>query len=291
MFLCGGIPDVYHESFRRRARKEMTGHYFASRPLRAESSREYVITEQHLDELFETLTAEADAHPSCFDDGLGVIFLLRPWEQGYGLIESFFPFALCNLVPTSDRPVRRGSEARRIANNQIADIFAAARNLIEPCRVVTSDLRSRERRTPLLLPIRHFDASSFSELLGNLSANLKDERNPKQYLHDQCAEFERSFPFKRKNRTTSHFVNDEGVSFVATRVPHGQRWAANDASHDAECYFNASLRLGGGTSASAHYDCTRGRGPYKGTFKNCHDQEDDYTGKPHLNVYSNDFIR
>lgn len=292
MFLCGGIPFDYYEHFQGRARKQMREHYFAGCPLYTDSSRSYRITKQHIDDLFDTLTAEVRARPNCLENGLGVIFLLRPWENGDGLFEAFFPFALCTLVYADNRSLQSGARVSSVANDQISDIFAAAKNLIAPCRILTTELRSRRKRTPLLLPVRHFDSDSLFGLLRNLWTNLKNQPNPKQYLRDQCVEFEKKFPFEKSGKRSGRFVNGKRVSFVAPgRALHGRQWNVDDTGHNAECHFNAALRLGGGSSTNIHYDCTRGRGSYSGNFKNCHDQSQYYKGSPHLNVYSNDFIR
>lgn len=58
-----------------------------------------------------------------------------------------------------------------------------------------------------------------------------------------------------------------------------------------ECLFNGLLRIGGAIRDGFHYDCTRSGGKYAGDFANCHNEIISKAGKPHLNVYPNDYIR
>jgi hypothetical protein len=61
--------------------------------------------------------------------------------------------------------------------------------------------------------------------------------------------------------------------------------------HNEVCFLNARVRLGGFYADGFHYDCMRRKARYEGRFANCHNVEANYTGRPHLNVYPNDYIR
>lgn len=292
MILCGGVPDVYVERFRTRSRTERPEHYFATRPLRPDASGRYFLNDQHKDELLQTLESEVDNQTGILNDGLGVILVLRPWETIGSFADDFFPFALCAVVQMSGRPISKGREARITANQITSDILVVADKLYRTCKLMTSELQSRRRRTPILLPIRHFNSEELTNLLLEIWKNLYTQDDKAEYILGRCSEFEKKHQFLPSRKGGGFFVNDRGIQFRSPRrALHGFRRHVKEKDHKADCFYNAALRLGGGISSSVHYDCTRNGKEYSGCFLNCHDAKDYYEGKPHLNVYSNDFIR
>lgn len=155
MFLFGGIPDIYYVRFLERARAILADDYFTGLPLHASSERTYSLDRQYCEELVKTLVAYAEERPACLDHGLGVVLLLREWERGR-FETDFWPFALCRSEYIKQRISRNGQEARHVANKYADAAISTATKLRKPVRALTSEFETRLRRTPLLLPLRHF---------------------------------------------------------------------------------------------------------------------------------------
>lgn len=291
MFLFGGIPEIYHARFLSRARREIDNAEFTSLPL-YEKNGTYSIDREYCEELVNTLTAYSENHQWCLDEGLGVVLLQRDWEKES--CELFFwPFALCESIKLSKPLYRRGEAAKQVANIYAASAISAAKRLRKGIGALTTEFSTRLRRTPLLLPIRRFGSDHLVTLLSSTGEAIKGDHVPSDVIKDACLDFERKHPYAKAGMRQGRFENLAGVEFVAPGRAdhHGRRALKVGNGHNEACYLNARLRLGGAFADGFHYDCTRQRRAYSGIFGNCHDAEASYTGRPHLNVYPNDFIR
>jgi hypothetical protein len=229
--------------------------------------------------------------PKALENGLAVLMLLRPWEKG-GLSKFFFPFALYTEVNTADIPVRDGMRAKIIANSQAVKIIDTANSMIKPTRAIKAEIEERLKRSPILLPLRHFASDELAELLITIGEGIKEQVNPKCWISDKCREFERIFPFKKTGGKQGQFSNRNGINFTMPgRALHGEKGFVSGNGHNDMCFLNGKLRLGGPIADGFHYDCTAGGNCHSGNFCNCHDENDQYKGNPHLNIYSNDYIR
>jgi hypothetical protein len=293
MILFGGIPDIYYERLRERALIELAEHKFTGVPLRASAAGRYAINRQYCEELIRTLVAFIQGRPSCLERGLGVVLILRAWEQNR--FESLFlPFALCKSVAINVSIRTSGEGAKRSANGYASHALSAAKRLSKPLAAMTSEFETRLRRTPLLLPIRHFASEHLIALVVDTLRGMNDSSNPSEKIRELCNRFETFHPYRKGGRRQGYFSSRAGVDFVAPgrQIFHGTRVQGIPEGHNEGCYLNARVRLGGFYSDGGfHYDCTRAGASHAGTFKNCHDAEAAYVGRPHLNVYPNDFIR
>ena len=292
MLLVGGIPDIYFGRFNDLARKELGGINFTGLPLEPLKDGRYEINQNYCEELIKTLVAYVEGRPNCLSKGLGVVLLRRAWERNR-FENSFFPFALCKVVDVTE-PIRESLEGVKRAANIYANVaFAAARQLQGPVRTLTTVFDTKLRRTPLLLPLRHFKSDHLLPLLSEAQATIVDARSPAEAVNQACKRFLRQHPFTQHGRG-GIFTSKDHVEFKAPGRDnfHGRRAiASRGQGHDERCFLNARVRLGGYFVDGFHYDCTRGEFNYCGTFSNCHSAISSYTGRPHLNVYPNDFIR
>jgi hypothetical protein len=121
---------------------------------------------------------------------------------------------------------------------------------------------------------------------------VKSAAIPTDAIMAACGRFEEDHPFQKDGRG-GIFESPKGVKFKSPPRDqfHGKRSNQKTPEHADSCFLNARVRLGGFFADGFHYDCTRGKSAYSGRFKNCHKAEADYAGRPHLNVYPNDFIR
>ena len=188
---------------------------------------------------------------------------------------------------------KRGEAAKQVANIYAASAISAAKRLRKGIGALTTEFSTRLRRTPLLLPIRRFGSDHLVTLLSSTGEAIKGDHVPSDVIKDACLDFERKHPYAKAGMRQGRFENLAGVEFVAPGRAdhHGRRALKVGNGHNEACYLNARLRLGGAFADGFHYDCTRQRRAYSGIFGNCHDAEASYTGRPHLNVYPNDFIR
>ncbi|MGH6848593.1 MAG: hypothetical protein ACREC0_14525 [Methylocella sp.] len=292
MLLVGGIPDIYHGRFKDRARKVLTGINFTSLPLEPLKGRRYEINQIYCEELIKTLVAYVESRPNCLDKGLGVVLLRRAWEKNR-FENCFFPFALCNVMDVTEPIRERGEGINRAANIYAEAAFSAARQLQGPVQTLTTTFDTKLRRTPLLLPLRRFDSHHLLTLLSEAQATIVHAPSPAEAIDVACKRFVREHPFTLRGRG-GIFENRDRVKFKAPGREnfHGRReTVSRGQGHDERCFLNSKVRLGGYFVDGFHYDCTRGESSYCGTFNNCHDATTFYKGRPHLNVYPDDFIR
>lgn len=255
------------------------------------SDRTYTIDQTYCTDLVGTLVSYVEGRPKCLDRGLGVVLVLREWEKASPFEASFWPFALCNAIHV-DPETSRKSAAHHAANAYATAAIDAAQQLRKPVAALTTEFEKRLRRTPLLLPIRHFGSQYLYDLIVEIRDNVKTSPNPTKAIWTACQRFETAHPYKKHNSGGS-FVSAKGVRFAAPgrNIFHGARRTKRLEDHQETCFLNARIRLGGFYADGFHYDCTCGDDPHKGYFPDCHDREDWYAGRPHLNVFPSDFIR
>jgi hypothetical protein len=266
------------------------GHHFTLLPLR-KSSNGFVVTHEYCDQFLETASKYVEGRHECIINGVGTIFFLRQGENDV-FRQKFHIFSLYTSVRTN-RPLTASNENfRHSANEQIDSILAAARALIPSARAISQEVTTRMQRTPLLLPLRHFGSKELYRLIDDIESQIKNQTDPQAYIHARCREFEQTFPFERSRRGGGRFQSPSGVDFAAPgRDLHGAPRRNVAGPHAALCHLTAVARLGGPIRSGFHYDCTKGSSAYIGSFPDCHSEIKKYTGKPHLNVYPNDFIR
>ena len=292
MFLFGGIPNLYYERLKERAQTELRELLFTGVPLPPSGADNFAIDAQHCTKLILALVAYVQERPHCLDKGLGVVLVLRPWQQNR--FEAFFgPFGICAIARVDERIRRDGLAGRLAANKYVDHAFSAARYLLKPVRALTTEFEARLRRTPLLLPRRHFGSVQLDDLFRQVLEVVREAVNPTEAILSACNQFEKHHPYVKTGKKQGRFTNPEGTDFVAPgrQIFHGRRTDKIESDHNEHCFLNARVRLGGAFADGFHYDCSRGSGNYVGAFSNCHDVVGKYAGKPHLNVYPHDFIR
>lgn len=193
-----------------------------------------------------------------------------------------------------DEPLNaRGEAAKGVANVYASIALQSAKQIRKPVGAFAGELRDRLRRTPLLLPVRHFNSAHLTRLIEETCEAVRTASDPAQAIRQACNRFEEHHPFAKVGTRQGAFSNGAGVRFTAPGRQdfHGRRAARREGQHTDYCFLSARTRLGGPFQDGFHYDCTRGQANYSGRFRNCHGAADDYQGRPHLNIYPNDFIR
>jgi len=189
---------------------------------------------------------------------------------------------------------RSGNESRIEANIYAERAIDAATKLQRPLQAIAMEFRYRLRRTPLLLPVRHFNSPHLSQLLDETQRGIFAEINPVEFIRTACDRFlhVHPFTFRGRKKKTGSFDSPLGVRFTVTgrNIFHGTRRTDEGKGHTDTCFLAARIRLGGYFEGGFHYDCSRGTSKYCVKFRNCHDAESYYIGNPHLNVFPHDFI-
>ena len=214
MFLVGGIPNIYYARFINRARRELSSDDFTGLPLFASTSGAYALDASYCQGLIGTLVAYVEKRAAALDGGLGIVLLRREWE-GAAIEGNFWPFALCKETVVR-APIRNvGNGARRAANAYASAAISLAGQLRRPIAALTMEYRTRFRRTPLLLPIRHFNSATLASLLSETLTTVRTASNPTQAIHAACNHFEAVHPFVRTGRRRGGFRSPAGIQFDA----------------------------------------------------------------------------
>lgn len=277
------------ERLQERARRELADDSFVFLPLRP-SRQGYIVTQDYCFDLTGATSDYVNGRRSSIDHGVCTVMLLRPEEKDV-FRHHFSLFSVYGSVHSGETTVPSGAQGRRNANREISRVFGHSRKLLPAVRAVNSELTTRMRRTPLLLPLRHFGNKELRNLIEDISENLTSQSDRDGYIRSRCTEFERAYPFQKTGKG-GRFQSGSGVVFNAPgRALHGHFSRSESGSHQPLCELTARARLGGRIQNGFHYDCSRSQGEYSGVFENCHGASSNYVGRPHLNVYPNDFIR
>jgi hypothetical protein len=177
MFLFGGVPRIYYERFNARLVRELPSDQFAGVPLYPGGGGSYAITGAYCQDLIDTLARYVEGHPDCLENGLGVVLLMRPWER-QTFESEFRPFAICIEIKI-DQPLKtKGEAAKRVANAYASAALKAANQIRKPVGALAGELRDRLRRSPLLLPLRHFNSAYLETLITETTAAARTASDP-----------------------------------------------------------------------------------------------------------------
>lgn len=250
-------------------------------------------SKEYLDDCLDTLKAFETGRPECFARGLSIICFVQPSDDYLAISEHFYPFSIVSGVEFGRRFATSPSQASRDKNEAIRLLVAKAKQQVKLASEVSTYLRSRSNRTPILLPLRRFERQELIDAVREAWLFLQTAEHAGERLQAISAEFEKSYPYRRRPGAKSgYFANGRKIEFKAPgRDLHGMPHPGH-TGHPEACFLNGRLRLGGAIADGFHYDCTRGENAkYSGAFEACHGQVLERAGRPHLNIYPNDYIR
>lgn len=301
VFLIVGLPDAFFDRAMNKIRPSLSGHTIIASPLRRNTSGNYSITDRDCYQGIESAAKLTKGGVQKFSKGFGVILLRRPWETPKHE-ELFFPFGLTRSVSSAPPPAT-GRLLNEIANTTVKAIVEACVSLLGPIAAVRNRIETTNGRTRLLLPTKHFRNEAYKGALAQFSAQIAVSSQPK----DAARAFDESLSGKilmrRADGHGSYFLDSGNTWFKSPgRAMHGKPWGDiekttpddrgdNERRHVATCHLSGCLRIGSFIDDGFHFDCTAGGGRLVGEFENCHDFSRRYKGRPHLNIYANDFIR
>ena len=250
---------------------------------------EYSVSEDTAVKLITRINDLTIRRPEIARDGLAIIYIAHEWSNTTRFESKFTTSAITKRVNIPHPVPEKGDEERHAANQLLTDLAAAAPPLLRAVDAISTELRTRLRRTPLLLPIRNFSSKYLSGTIERLSVEILLADKPHERLKQACSEIETNHPYS-KSSGKKGFLDQREIFFGSPgRDLHAKVWKTH-GNHNALCTLNSLFRLGGPIEKGFHYDCCRGSG-LDGRFPNCHDSVDAYVGSPHLNIAPNDFIR
>lgn len=287
MIFIIGLPQQHHSHVLKTLPRALKDEYITGIKLNRRASLEEIF-EECLDTLIEFHRGRSD----CFKKGLLVVGVTQPGEEIQEILSKFFPFALTKEINFPRKYSTSSAQARRDGNALFAILEKEIKHQVKIRNRITSFLGSKAARTPILLPLNHFGEDDLINFISQTWKKASEASDIQVFLDEESKKFETKFPFKKKNGSrTGFFQNSKDVWFRPPgRDLHGSSYP-KAPGHLTTCFFNAILRIGGAIKDGFHYDCTKGGSRHVGTFQNCHGDSVQMSGRPHLNVYPNDFIR
>lgn len=185
-------------------------------------------------------------------------------------------------TPTASRASRNELVAR------LRNACVAARNALKP---LSKELREKDNRTPLLLPLRNFRSPTLVGELTALHETLSRGGQAEAAIAAATQAVNRRHPPQQiKGKPRRCYVDRRRVQFHA---PGSARhaYARPRGQHPDICILAGSRRFGAPFDRAFHYDCSKGERNLKGRFTCCHASETTWTGDPHLNISPSDYIR
>jgi hypothetical protein len=181
--------------------------------------------------------------------------------------------------------------SRRSRNELISRLrnaCATARGALKP---LSKELREKDNRTPLLLPLRNFSSGTLVGELTALHETLSRGGPAEAAINAATQAVNRRHPPQQiEGKARRCYVDRRRVEFHA---PGSARhaYARPTGQHPDICILAGSRRFGAPFDRAFHYDCSKGVRNLKGRFTCCHAPETTWTGDPHLNISPSDYIR
>lgn len=227
--------------------------------------------------------------------GFALIYVVSD-QDAADLVGELVPHSILP-VPVLWNPVYGSNREQNEARNRLKDLLrSATRRAKKVLDALAAELSERANRTPLLLPLRNFDSNYLVPIIAALPQQLILAADPVASIRQACGVFElqhRPALCQECHPPQYFYFDRRGIKF---RAPgKGLHGAAHPATqgHPDRCVLAARRRLGAPFHHSFHYDCSRPPAPVmQAHLFQCHSSSQQATtGKPHLNIAPNDYIR
>lgn len=295
-FVCGyaGIPsEIYDEIRAARARFCGEGVSFLSVPLRTNDWYPKY-TESHTNSFLKGFGAliRNDHQNALSDTGFALLYIRHDDVSTETFVGRFFPSTMCIEIPwaldrTNDMTMRQSK------NELITLLREATEQVRKAIPPLKKEIRERDARTPLLLPLKNFHSDLLVDEIKNLQEALVDEDDKLNVIVETVRTLERHHPLQAPTKGYRKFFLDErNVQFRPPGTAgsrHG--FARGHGRHPETCLLSGRRRLGAPYDPVFHYDCQKGTGNIHELFYGCHEEQAMLEGDPHLNVSPNDHVR
>jgi len=232
---------------------------------------------------------EDDHHNELGDEGIAVIYVDNGDHATSRFVQSFFPSTLCAKVSWK---ITFGTKAQvaKSKNDLVVGLKHATNQARDALRLLAKELRERDAKTPLLLPVKNFTSAHLAKTLLELQSAVVNAADKDLAIKYAVESLESTHPPAKDLKR--YFVDDRKVEFRppgSHRARHGL--ARVVAGHNPSCLLSGRRRLGAPYDRAFHYDCLRGDRSLVDDFFGCHDGPSRWKGNPHINIAPNDFVR
>lgn len=292
LLIIGGVPDALYREFQQKSVDVFRKNRFVGTPLKSSGRHSYELNISHANDL-RNLTIKELENGAITTDGVGVLYFAPHYYHDHFVEDAFFPACLCKRLELPYPVFTTGGKAAAFVRDMVSVLRADVVKFMKSVSAMAAETRTRQNRTPLLLPPVNFSSTILDTNLQDLFAHLPSCPDPHAAIRKACGAVEVAHPFVPKgDRRSARFVNGAKVEFTMPgRDLHARAWKLG-AGHQPRCFLNARLRLSGPIADGFHYDCYAPYGrELRGEFSNCHQVVTTYRGNPHLNIAPNDAVR
>lgn len=292
IFAYAGIPAaVYDAIYQARARFLGTNADYVGRSLWPRGSQ-YLYSEADVN-FFENAfwqTLVADHHNRLSSTCFAMISVAHDADNQAEFTNRFFPAVFTASV---EWRFDNSSEHRRhtSTNSLLRELQTVSAQVKAALRLIADEVRYRDNRTPLLLPVRNFSSRQLSEELKKVQRALTGVVDKAAALQSSVRRIEACHPRQKiSGKPRPVFVDENGIEFTPPgSMRHG--FARPNTEHPQSCFIAGRRRLGAPYDSAFHYDCTKGGRVLSAQLFGCHEDRRLCTGTPHLNIAPNDHVR
>ncbi|WP_375763090.1 hypothetical protein ACE10X_27235 [Bradyrhizobium sp. Pha-3] len=156
-------------------------------------------------------------------------------------------------------------------------------------RALKKEFQERDSRTPLLLPVRNFKSKDLERLLLEVQ-RLTTDGDYDAPLKKLLASG--NIQASRESHKKTFFENGNAIRFYGPSKAGARHGGpSGKPPHDERCLVNGYFRLGARYDTTFHYDCQYETGHIKGEFPNCHDGDQSFQARTHINIAPSDALR
>lgn len=183
-------------------------------------------------------------------------------------------FFIANIIITksSDAFVTKQISQKRKQFNTVIQAFESA-DMIEPLRLPFRSFSSVHLKALEQLMLT-FDIN-FKEIFERHLSGLKRHR----------------YPMRRSNSKQKYYIDDKDLHFSLGKELHSRH--GTKEPHNIFCDAAAKYRFGCRINESIHFNVCKENSAQNRlaiNLTNCHDEQNQYKNKTHLNIFSNDYI-
>ncbi len=196
-----------------------------------------------------------------------------------------------SIAPTADTRYSTPNDQRTAANTLVKDSIQALRHARTLFGAIAEQIKDKDNKTPLLLPVKNFGGGIGRILEGMREAMLDRNENDKQFRSRIAGISRRIHTSRHDNRDC--FTGRSGLAFKGQRkagARHGLPPVWADCGHELSCIIRGRLRFGVPYQPGFHYDCDVSS-ITKREFPSCHGTVRVKANRQHLNIAPNDNIR
>lgn len=163
--------------------------------------------------------------------------------------------------------------------------------LVKNLNSLMETMRDKTRLEAAILPERNFDSEVFRQFLQLCEEQALDGEFPNRVVPALTAVTKLRGPKRRSKYPTRYFQDDRPACFQYGYEMHSMFETGGE--HSAACTIRGLFRLGVPLEQQRHFNVTNIEDGTRisGEFRTCHEDCLAVSGRTHLNMFSNDFVK